>query len=144
MTHAYHRLDQTASSALAVQLSDELLSASRQALAAGLYELAYHALAGALHGAESGGDGERLRAIEAEAGRQQGVVDTEATEHRLSRRGGRRHGHVGWYDALALQAKAAGTAVRSASAFERAVAEREAVRALQRPADGGAEPGTAG
>jgi hypothetical protein len=128
MTDASH----AGTGAVALTLSDELLRASQRALNAGLYEMAYHTLAGALHGAESVGDGVRLRAIQEEAGRQQDVIDAEAPEHRLSRGGGRRHGHAGWYDALALQAKSAVLVARAASAVERVETQRDTARQLRR------------
>jgi hypothetical protein len=114
--------------AYAASLSDELLTLSRSALDAGIFETAYHALAGALHGAESAGDDDRLRAIQVEASRQQDAVDARAPAHRLSRGGGRERGHGGWYDALAGEVTTVLARERAEAGLERIAAQREQAR----------------
>lgn len=111
--------------ALGSTLSDELLSISRRAITAAMYEAAYHALAGALHGAEDPIDGDRLRAIQEEAARQQEILDADAPAHRLSRPFGRAHGRAGWYDALVVQATVVLARERATAALDRSVARRE-------------------
>lgn len=111
--------------ALGSVLSDDLLAISRRALDAAMYETAYHALAGALHGAEAPVDGDRLRAIQDEAARQQDIVDANAPEHRLSRPFGRTQGRAGWYDALVVQVTAVLSRERATAALDRSVARRE-------------------
>ena len=129
------KLDDVAT--LATKLSDELLSDSRAALGADLFEVAYHALAAALHGAEAAEDGERLRAIQAEATRQQDEVDLRSPNHRLSRNAGRQRAHGGWFDALAIQVTSVLSRQHAAVALERSTVQRRQDRARD---DGGAPP----
>jgi hypothetical protein len=110
--------------ALAAKLSDDLLADSRLALAAGMYELAYHALAGALHGAEAASDDQRLRAIQAEAASQQSAVDERSPRHRLSRLAGKERGHKGWFDALAIQANAVMSRQHAGAMLDRSTSQR--------------------
>jgi hypothetical protein len=124
------KLDEVAT--LATKLADELLSESRAALDAELYEVAYHALAAALHGAESARDDGRLREIQAEATRQQNEVDARAPSHRLSRNTGRDRGHGGWFDALAVQASSVMSRHHATAALEQSTAHRLEERARQR------------
>ena len=121
------KLDEAAT--LAATLSDELLAASRAALAAALYEVAYHALAAALHGAEAANDEGRLREIQAEATRQQNEVDRRAPGHRLSRNAGRERAHGGWFDALAIQITSVMSRLHAAAALERSTIYRFEERA---------------
>ena len=111
--------------ALGSALSDELLAISRRAIDGAMYETAYHSLAGALHGAEAAVDGDRLRVVQDEAARQQGIVDTDAPEHRLSRPFGRAHRRSGWYDALVVQCTAVLSRERATAALGRSIARRE-------------------
>lgn len=121
MTHA-SALD----TVLAGGLSDDLLAISRRAIAAELYETAYHALAGALHGALAAGDATRLRAVGVEALEQQAAVNAAAPGHRLSRHWGRGDGdeRTGWFDALAVRADAALVRQRGDAAMVRSAAAR--------------------
>jgi hypothetical protein len=117
---------------LAAKLTDELLTDSRSALDAELYEVAYHALAAALHGAEAAKDDERLREIQAEATRQQKEVDAHSPNHRLSRNAGRERAHGGWFDALAIQATSILSRHHAAEALERSTNYKLEERARQR------------
>lgn len=121
------KLDDVAT--LATRLADELLADSRAALGADLYEVAYHALAAALHGAEAARDAGRLRAIHGEATRQQNEVDARAPNHRLSRNSGRQRAHGGWFDALAIQATSVLSRQHAASALEWSATQRLQARA---------------
>jgi hypothetical protein len=124
------RLDEVAT--LATKLTDELLADSRAALDAELYEVAYHALAAALHGAEAARDDGRLREIQAEATRQQNMVDARSPSHRLSRNSGRERRHGGWFDALAVQATSVMSRHHATAALEQSTAQRLEERARQR------------
>jgi hypothetical protein len=106
-------------------LSVELLAISRRARDAAKYESAHHALAGALHGAESASDGDRLRTIQDEAARQQEFVDSNAPEHRLSRPLERAQGGAGWYDARVVQYTAVLSRERATATLDRSIARRE-------------------
>jgi hypothetical protein len=105
---------------VAGSLTEVLLTAASQASDAGLYEVAYHALAGAMHSAEEAGDRDRLATVREEALRQQSVVDAGAPEHRLSSRGGQQQGHQGWFDTLGVMASAASVRMRGTAAVEHA------------------------
>jgi hypothetical protein len=126
--------------ALATKLSDDLLAESRSALAAGMYEVAYHALAGALHGAEEASDDQRLRAIQAEATSQQNAVDERSPQHRLSRLSGKDRGHRGWFDALAMQANAVISRQHAGAILDHSTTqrlqERTRIAKEERPAKG--------
>ena len=115
----------------AAGLSDVLLEVTRRASAAGMYETAYHALAGAMHAAEDGADLQRLAVIREEALRQQDIVDAASPDHRLSRKGGEQ-GHRGWLETLAMLASAASVRMRGAEAVEHAEQLRD-----RRPFDAG-------
>jgi len=116
----------------ATKLNDELIVDSRLALDAKLYEVAYHALAAALHCAEAAHDDVRLQAIQAEATRQQDEVDASSPHHRLSRNAGRERAHGGWFDALAIQASSVMSRQHAAAALERSTTQRLEERARER------------
>jgi len=124
------KLDEVAT--LAAKLTDELLSESRLALDAELYEVAYHALAAALHGAEAAKDDGRVREIQAEATRQQNAVDARSPNHRLSRNAGRERAHGGWFDALAIQATSVLSRHHATEALERSISHKLQERARKR------------
>ena len=63
---------------------ERLLATSRAMTARGLYEVAYHALAAAMHCAEALGDSERLVVVEREAREQLMWIDDRDPEHQLS------------------------------------------------------------
>jgi hypothetical protein len=106
-------------------LTEQLLEISRKALVAGAFEMAYHALASALHAAEVASDTEQLVKIQQEALRQQDVVDREAPGHRLSRSAGREQGRSGWHEVLAGQVTAILSRHRAAAALAASAARRQ-------------------
>jgi hypothetical protein len=120
MSDTYDRHD----AGLDPALSERLLEISRQGLAAGAFEMAYHALAGALHAAEVGSDLDQLLKVQEEAHRQQEVIDRAAPGHRLSRTGGREQGHSGWYEILAVQVTSILTRLRAGAALAASTAQR--------------------
>jgi hypothetical protein len=63
---------------------EHLMAISREAVARGHYEVAYHALAAAMHVAEVLHDSTRLREVEGEAQEQMMWIDDRDPEHRLS------------------------------------------------------------
>jgi hypothetical protein len=83
-----------------------LLAANADAMAVHLYEVAYHALAAALHAAEPLEDPERFDAVERLAGRQQELINHQAPDHRLATRSAGERGHAGLFPTLAAQARA--------------------------------------
>lgn len=85
---------------------EDLLRLSRAAHAARQHEVAYHALAAALHAADDGGDVHALAEVIREAEAQIGRIDRETPEHRLSTTSAGRHEHAGVYAMLVRQAHA--------------------------------------
>jgi hypothetical protein len=66
---------------------DRLLDISREAVADGHHEVAYHALAAALHAAQDGGDRQRLLHVQATAMEYLTALDAASPGHRLSSTG---------------------------------------------------------
>lgn len=85
-----------------------LLAINRQAFALSHFEVAYHALAGALHCAVDEGDRERMRDVQAIAGRQRDWIDQFQPEHRLSTSSAKARGQNSMFAMLERQAAAAG------------------------------------
>jgi hypothetical protein len=85
-------------------LFERLLLLSREAHAARLHEVAYHALTAAMHAAHSRHDESGLAAVEREANAQIAWIDEHAPAHRLSTASAGHHEHPGFYALLARQA----------------------------------------
>ncbi|HEU4404460.1 MAG TPA: hypothetical protein VFS43_04125 [Polyangiaceae bacterium] len=90
-----------------------LLEVNAWAMRAGLYEVAYHALAAALHLAESLADPKRFDTVAALAERQQEHIDEHEPGHRLSRRSSEGRGQAGLFPTLARQARLRATLART-------------------------------
>lgn len=85
---------------------DSLIVISQKALETGHYEVAYHALAAAMHYARDEGNKERLANIETIAQAQQDWIDSRDLKHWMSRQSAARRGVKSLYDTLARQARA--------------------------------------
>jgi hypothetical protein len=85
-----------------------LLAINGEAFAGAHYEVAYHALAAALHCAVDESDRERMRDVQAIAGRQRDWIDQFRPEHRLSTASARARGQQSMFAMLERQASAAG------------------------------------
>lgn len=96
---------------------DSLMAISQQTLETGHYEVAYHALAAAMHYARDEGNKERLANIEAIAQAQQDWIDARV-EHWMSRKSAAKRGVKSLYDTLARQARAHETIVEQESRRE--------------------------
>jgi hypothetical protein len=90
-------------------LYSQLLVINRQAFTHAHYEVAYHALAAALHSAYDTGDQERLRDVQFIATSQRDWIDTHQPDHRLSTSSARARGQNSMFTMLERQAAAAGT-----------------------------------
>ena len=112
-------------------LSDRLLAESKLASDHHRFEVAYHALAAALHASEVRADTKRVTALIDEAQRQQSVVDSVDPNHRIASR----PPSPGWFDALAVLGHAllarhkGNDLIREAR--ESAEARQERIRAAQ-------------
>jgi hypothetical protein len=82
------------------------MSINEQAFGQGDYEVAYHALAAALHCAYLLKEQGLLTALEQRAGEQRDWIDTAAANHPLSSQAASLHGHVGVYTSLVKQIQA--------------------------------------
>ena len=80
---------------VAAELYRRLMTASRDAFAAGYYEAAYHALVAAMHAAEVTGDALRFAEVEGTAREQIGRMDVQAPAHRLGTAAAGRRNHPG-------------------------------------------------
>jgi hypothetical protein len=114
-------------------LYEQLVMLSQEALAAGHYEAAYHALTAAMHVADDTSDAERLREVARLARVQRDHIDRAAPGHRMaSGSAPERHG-FNFYDALAQQAAAHATmAEQRRRTAERAQAGRGPAASAQR------------
>lgn len=86
-------------------LYTRLLAANAEAMEAGLYQAAFHALVSALHAVEALPNPDRYEAVAAIAERQQRHIDEREPGHRLSTSSSHGRGHVGLFPTLALQAR---------------------------------------
>jgi hypothetical protein len=84
---------------------DRLLALSREAHGCGFHEVAYHALIGAMHAAQSGHDRAGVALTADEAREQINWIDTHVPGHRLSTSSAARHDHPGVYAMLCRQAE---------------------------------------
>jgi hypothetical protein len=85
---------------------DNLMRDSKDAFAKGYYAVAYHALAGAMHCAESLADLARLRLVADQAAWQQQWITTHDADDTISVASAARRGSRDVYGSLLLQAKA--------------------------------------
>jgi hypothetical protein len=102
------------------QWYEALLAIERGALAAGQYEIPYHALAAALHCAEAARDlagAERVAALAEEHRRR---IDAEEPPHRFGSRAAAQRGHPGVFEQLVGQAPALLARLEGAEALKRA------------------------
>ncbi|HEU4404529.1 MAG TPA: hypothetical protein VFS43_04475 [Polyangiaceae bacterium] len=83
----------------------QLLALSEQAMLAGRYEVAYHALAGAMHATEGPDQVARLEAVAQLAERQGAHIDEHAPASRLSSQSAHRRGNESIFLMLARQAR---------------------------------------
>jgi hypothetical protein len=102
------------------QCYDVLLAIDREALAESQYELAYHALAGALHCAEAARDEERVAHVAALVEEHRRRVDAEEPPHPISSAAAAARGHRSLFETLAGQAASLLARLRSTAAIERA------------------------
>jgi hypothetical protein len=100
------------------QCYDVLLAMDRETLADAQYELAYHALAGALHCAEAAGDAERVEHIRALAEEHRWRVDAEEPPHRILSAAAALRGYQSLFETLAGQSAAVLARLRGAAALE--------------------------
>lgn len=84
-----------------------LLDINRLAFSEAHYEVAYHALAAALHSASDRGDRERLTDVRRLANEQRDWIDTNQPDHRLSSNSAKARGQHSLFDMLERQAEAA-------------------------------------
>jgi hypothetical protein len=84
-----------------------LMAINRQAFARAHYEVAYHALAAALHSACDDQNRDRMRDVQETATRQGAWIDTHRPEHRVSATSARSRGHRSMFAMLENQAEAA-------------------------------------
>lgn len=96
--------------------SDTLVALGERVFAAGQIEMAYHALAAALHGAETLGDAERMSKVVDLAHEQLAWLDAHRPEHPHASAGAAARGNPGVYAGLVVQANAALIMVRSGRA----------------------------
>lgn len=89
-------------------LYTRLLDINRLAFSEAHFEVAYHALAAALHSACDTGDRERLHDVRRLATEQRDWIDANQPEHRLSSSSAKARGQHGLFDMLERQAEAAG------------------------------------
>jgi len=96
-----------------------LLVINRQAFSEAHYEVAYHALAAALHAAGDAADATRVRQIQNLAIQQRDWIDEHRPEHRLSSTSARGRGQQSIFFMLERQAAALGllTLRKTQSAF---------------------------
>lgn len=85
---------------------DHLMVISQKALETGHYEVAYHALAAAMHYARDESNIERLARVETIAQAQQDWIDARDRKHWMSRQSATQRGVKSLYDTLARQARA--------------------------------------
>jgi len=85
-----------------------LLAINRQAFAHANYEVAYHALAAALHSARDDGNHQRIRDVQTIATHQRDWIDEHRPDHRLSSISARSRGQHSIFWMLERQAAAAG------------------------------------
>lgn len=88
----------------------ELFNAAR---AADQYEIAYHALAAALHAGENLNDQETCRLIERYADETRQHIDVRTPAHKLSSRSAQARGHEGIFRQLAITAQSARLRIES-------------------------------
>ncbi|HUS13919.1 MAG TPA: hypothetical protein VM536_02775 [Chloroflexia bacterium] len=97
---------ETSSPHLDPDLYRRLLVDNHDAFAAGLYEVAYHALAAALHWADTARDANRLHEIQNQAHAQRAWIVANAPTHRISPQAAALRGNRSVYDSLDLQIQA--------------------------------------
>jgi hypothetical protein len=85
-----------------------LLGINRQAFSEAHYEVAYHALAAALHAASDEADQIRVREVQVVAIEQRDWIDEHRPEHRLSSASARKRGQQNIFWMLERQAAALG------------------------------------
>jgi hypothetical protein len=88
------------------EIYDQLMRINEQAFGQGYYEVAYHALAAALHCALLMKGQALLTALEQRAREQRDWIDTAASGHALSSQSAALHGHVSIYTSLLKQIQA--------------------------------------
>ena len=88
-------------------LYGRLLAINRLAFSEAHYEVAYHALAAAMHSACDGGDRERLLDVQRVAMQQRDWIDTNHPNHRLSSHSAQARGQHSLFAMLERQAEAA-------------------------------------
>jgi hypothetical protein len=85
------------------QIYDQLLDINKDAFEQGLYEVAYHTLAAALHCATQIRGQAPLIALEQRARQQKDWIDASAPEHPVSSQSASLHGHRSIYTSLLMQ-----------------------------------------
>ena len=88
-------------------LYTRLLAINRLAFSEAHYEVAYHALAAAMHSASDVGDRERLYDVQRLATEQRDWIDSNKPNHRLSSASARARGQHSLFGMLERQAEAA-------------------------------------
>src|SRR5262249_7198080 len=85
---------------------DQLMTIAREVFAAGRYNVAYHALAAALHWAEAEGNEERLLTVEREVRGQLTEIDRHTPQYEHSTASAKARGHESIFMLLSRQASA--------------------------------------
>lgn len=94
-------------------LHDRLLALHEEGRSLGQHQAAYHALAGALHAAESLRDLQAIDRVEERARDHAAWLDRHAPNHPLSSRSAATRGHHGIFEQLAVTAAAARARIKS-------------------------------
>lgn len=113
---------------VAADLYEGSLAIGRQAIDAGLFEVAFHALSAALHCAERLEDVARVQAIDDVARETQQRIDREHPDHRIGSRAASDRGHTPLFNTLSLHAQALAARLRGVDA----VASANRVSGLER------------
>jgi hypothetical protein len=85
------------------EMYEQLLTISRQAFSETSFEVAYHALAAAMHRAKDLNNVRFLRELLQEAEQQKKLIDTRYPDHSLSSSSARSRGHESIYNSLQRQ-----------------------------------------
>jgi hypothetical protein len=81
-----------------------LMRVNERAFTAGQYEVAYHALMGALHAAQDRDEADQLETVAELARAQQQTIDSASPDHPISSLRAHEHGAVGVYALASRQA----------------------------------------
>ena len=100
----------------AASIYESCLAIGRQAIDAGLFEVAFHSLSAALHCAERLDDLARTKTIETIADETQQRIDREFPGHRIGSKAAGDRGHTPLFKTLGIHADALAARIRGADA----------------------------